>query len=518
MEKKSKKVVFSEDGRTLVRVPRDFEGEFVIPEGVISLENGVFRGCEKLTHVVFPYSLTKISRSSFVMSGLTEIEIPNYIEVIENGAFAYCKKSSKVILHNGIKEIGENAFLDCTIKEIVIPKSVVYIHPLAFEGCPIEHIVVEEGNPKYDSRENCNAIIETATNTLVYGCKNTKIPQSVSVIGECAFYRCLTLENIFIPKSVTMISKDAFRRFGTLSFESIVVEEGNPTYDSRDNCNAIIETNTNRLIVGCSNTVVPTTVTTIGEAAFEFCQLIVKIDIPDNVIDIESHAFYGCRNMEYIRLPKGLKRLADGIFAECYKLNNVSLPEGLEAIEGKAFTQNSSLTHIDIPSNVKSVSGFSSCPKLKHITIPENVQKVGKMFAETKLKSISVDERNTKFDSRENCNAIIETETNTLIRGCASTVIPKSVEHIASQAFWFCVDLREISIPEGVKTIGKRAFVGCEKLRKVVLPVTLENIEEDELWGGVFDSYVKQIIIPRGHKERFMKMGLKQYEEVIIEQ
>ena len=102
--------------------------------------------------------------------------------------------------------------------------------------------------------------------------------------------------------------------------------------------------------------------------------------------------------------------------------------------------------------------------------------------------------------------------------GAAVTVIPKSVEHIASQAFWFCVDLREISIPEGVKTIGKRAFVGCEKLRKVVLPVTLENIEEDELWGGVFDSYVKQIVIPRGHKERFIKMGLKQYEEVIIEQ
>jgi hypothetical protein len=152
---------------------------------------------------------------------------------------------------------------------------------------------------------------------------------------------------------------------------------------------------------------------------------------------------------------------------------------------------------------------------LKHITIPENVQKVGEMFAETKLKSISVDERNTKFDSRENCNAIIETETNTLIRGCASTVIPKSVEHIASQAFWFCVDLREISIPEGVKTIGKRAFVGCDKLRKVVLPTSIIKIEEDE-WEDVFGGSVKKIVIPKGHKERFMKMGLKRYEEIII--
>ena len=517
MEKKSKKVVFSEDGRTLVRVPRDFEGEFVIPDGITSLGYHVFYGCDKLTRVIIPRSLTTIPSHSFCMCGLTQVEIPGNIEVIEHCAFEWCKNLSKVVLRDGIKEIGAEAFLDCAIKELIIPESVINIHAQAFEGCPIESIVVQEGNPIYDSRDNCNAIIETETNTLVYGCKNTKIPQSVSSIGSYAFYRCLTLENIFIPKSVTVISKDAFRRFGMLSFESIVVEEGNPAYDSRDNCNAIIETNTNRLIVGCSNTVVPTTVTTIGEAAFEFCQLIVKIDIPDNVIDIEPHAFYGCRNMEYIRLPKGLKRLARGVFGECYKLNNISLPEGLEAIEGQAFTQNNSLTHIVIPSNVKSVSGFSSCPKLKHITIPENVQKVGEMFAETKLKSISVDERNTKFDSRENCNAIIETETNTLIRGCASTVIPKSVEHIASQAFWYCADLREISIPEGVKSIGKRAFVGCDKLRKVVLPTSIIKIEEDE-WEDVFGGSVKKIVIPKGHKERFMKMGLKRYEEIIIEQ
>lgn len=516
--KKSNMIEFSEDGKTLVKVPGNFEGELIIPEGVTTLKRRAFNGCDKLTHVVLPHSLTAISSFAFNMCGITELEVPENIKTIEADAFSFCKNLSKVVLRMGIKVIEEEAFLDCAIKEIVIPKSVVSIHAQAFEGCPLERIVVEDGNPIYDSRDNCNAIVETQSNTLIYGCKNTKIPNSVNVIGEKAFYRCLTLENIFIPKSVSVISKDAFRAFGIYNFESIMVEEGNPTYDSRDNCNAIIETAANRLIVGCRNTIIPNTVTSIGEAAFEFCEQIVSMNIPDSVIDIEPFAFQCCRNMEHIRLPKGLKRIAGGVFSECYKLNNILLPEGLEAIQGQAFSKNHSLSHITIPDSVKSISGFSHCPKLKRITIPKNVQNAGQMFAETRLKSLSVDEHNTTFDSRENCNAIIETATNTLIRGCATTIIPKSVEHIAAQAFYFCVDLKEISIPEGVKTIGRHAFDGCTSLRKVALPMTLEKIEEDELFGGVFESCVKQIIIPKGQKERFIKMGLKQYEDILTEQ
>ena len=167
MEKKSKKVVFSEDGRTLVRVPRDFEGEFVIPDGITSLGYRVFYGCDKLTRVVIPRSLTTIPSHSFCMCGLTQVEIPGNIEVIEHCAFEWCKNLSKVVLRDGIKEIGAEAFLDCAIKELIIPESVINIHAQAFEGCPIEGIVVQEGNPIYDSRDNCNAIIETETNTLV---------------------------------------------------------------------------------------------------------------------------------------------------------------------------------------------------------------------------------------------------------------------------------------------------------------------------------------------------------------
>ena len=365
--KKRNMIELSEDGKTLVKVPREFEGEFVIPEGVTTLASGAFMGC--------------------------------------------------------------------TIKELVIPKSVVSIDARTFDGCPIERIAVEDGNPIYDSRDNCNAIIETAMN---------------------------------------------------------------------------------RLVAGCCNTIIPDSVTCIGHAAFAFCEQIVTMNIPDSVVDIEPFAFQCCRNMEHIRLPKGLKSIAGGVFSECYKLNDISLPEGLEVIQG--FSMNYSLTHITIPNSVKSLSGFSGCTKLTHITIPENVQSIGLMFGETKLKSLTVDEHNTYFDSRGNCNAIIETATNTLVRGCATTIIPKSVEHIAAQAFWDCVDLKEISIPEGVKTIGKRAFVGCNKLRKVVLPMSLEKVEEDVLFGGIFDSYVKQIIVPKGHKERFLEIGLKEYERIIIEQ
>jgi len=259
-------------------------------------------------------------------------------------------------------------------------------------------IKVSEGNKKYDSRDNCNAIIDTEANKLVVGCATTVIPDSVTEIGGDAFNGRKSLTSIVIPDSVTKIGMDAFNgctdlksivipdlvtKIGSCAFTGcssltrIIVSEGNKTYDSRNNCNAIIETETNRLIAGCANTIIPDSVTEIGNNAFV------------NLVSLTS-----------IVIPKSVTKIGRGSFEGCMGLTSIEVSEG-----------------------------------------------------------------NKTYDSRDNCNAIIETETktieteaNNLIIGCAATVIPNSVTKIGKDAFIGCTGLKSIVIPDSVTKIGDGAF------------------------------------------------------------
>lgn len=133
-----------------------------------------------------------------------------------------------------------------SLDSIFIPVGVTNVQSGIFQGCTaLEHIAVDPENKVCDSRENCNAIVETASNTLVAGCRNTIIVDSVNRIGELAFSG-MTLKEIRIPASVISIDSTAFMR--CKSFSSISVDERNTMYNSRGNCNAIIETASNTLI------------------------------------------------------------------------------------------------------------------------------------------------------------------------------------------------------------------------------------------------------------------------------
>ena len=430
-----------------------------IENGVTSIGEDAFIWCTSLSSVTIPDSVTEIGNSAFQFCyGLKNIKLPKHLKTIEYLTFDYCSSLKSVVLPEELKTIEKNAFYGCgSLESIPFPAGLSKIEEYAFEGCHslkelyirenltsidrsaflhcsgLETIQVASGNKAYDSRENCNALIHTASNTIIkaavtatfipdgieeiYSCafeyckglKNLNIPDSVTQIGSSAFQLCSNLTSLTIPSSVKYIRDNAFYSCSALT--SIQVDSGNPVYDSRNNCNAIIHTSTNRLLLGCKNTTIMNSVEIIGEKAFWGCSGLTSITIPSSVTEIDIWAFNGCIGLTSLNIP-------------------------------------SSVTYI-------SPTAFDGC--------------IG-------LQSIKVAGGNPVYDSRNNCNALIKTATNDLIKGCKNTVIPNNIKSIDSYAFENCYNFTNIVIPEGVSEIGGYAFSGCTHLKTIFLPKSLTTV------------------------------------------
>ncbi len=625
-----------------------------IPNSVTLIDDHAFDGCSRLTTIILGNSVTTIGTLVFQnCSRLTNITFPNSLTTIGDYAFSACKGLTEVILPNSVTSMGRYAFGYCLgLTSIYIPSSVTSMRGNPFEeSYGLTEIVVDRDNPNYDSRNDCNAIIETSTNQLISGCKNTVIPNTVTSIASRAFCSCKGLMSIIIPSSVTSIQYDSF--LGCSGLTSIVVENNNTVYDSRNNCNAIIRTASNLLILGCQNTVIPNTVTSIGTYAFSSCKGLPSISFPESVTSIGVYAFSFCDGLTTITIPNsitnisygafsncvslndvycyisnpstvttasmfylyshnysdrtlhvpagtlamyqqdsqwsqyfgkivemggdsiinfvdenvkalcvqnwdtsgdgelsileaaavtdlgnifrdnhditsfdelqyftGLTSICDSAFYYCNKLTNITLPNAITTIGKLAFYNCIKLTSIDIPDSVVVIGDYAfqlcydlssvTLPKtlnsigtwafyycrsltnviipdsittigygafygdisLTEITIPKSVTSMGKNpFGHCPaLTSLTVESGNPNYDSRNNCNAIIETSTNNLISGCQNTVIPNTVTKIDWQAFGYCSTLQEIVIPNSVTTINPYAFENCTGLTSITIP------------------------------------------------
>ena len=232
---------------------------------VTSIGDEAFYYCDTLVSVIIPNSVESIGTSAFFYcGGLTSITIPDSVETIGSGAFYGCTGLTSITIPDSVTSIGNNAFEGCSgLTSITIPDSVTSISDYAFSNCSsLETIVVESGNSVYDSRNNCNALIETSTNTLITGCKNTIIPEDIQTIGALAFYGRSGLTSITIPDSVTSIGNNAFQ-----------------------SCS------------GLTSVTMGNSVQTIGISAFSGCSGLTSITIPDSVTSIGSSAFSGCSKL-----------------------------------------------------------------------------------------------------------------------------------------------------------------------------------------------------------------------------
>ena len=294
----------------VIRQIATLSGEIIIPE--------------EITYKDVAYSVTTINASAFSgCRGLTSITIPDGVTSIGGSAFFGCSGLTSITIPDSVTSIERLAFYQCSgLTSITIPDSVTRIGWRAFEWCNgLESITVERDNPNYHSVGNC--LIETASKTLIAGCKNSIIPNdgSVTIIAHSAFSDCGDLTSITIPDSVTSIGNYAFSGCSGLisitipdsvthigwgaftwcdGLESITVERDNPNYHSAGNC--IIETASKTLVAGCKNSVIPNdgSVTSIGSWAFDGCSGLTSVTIPDSVTSIGEWAFYGCSGLTTI--------------------------------------------------------------------------------------------------------------------------------------------------------------------------------------------------------------------------
>ena len=326
----------------------------------------------------------------------------------------YVDELTSVSLSEGVTTVGSSTFYGLTnLSKVSLPNTITQIHSRAFEGC------------------------DTLTDII--------IPSTVTTIGAFAF-EGTSISSLHIPSSVTNIGMGAFM-IPDLAW--IIVESGNAVYESR-NSNAVIASATNTLVVGCQNTVIPDGIVTIGNRSF-CSNRIESIFLPSSVTIIDEFAFASCDLLTSVNIPDNVTSIGDYAFSDC-AFSSITLPNGLTSIGQHAFDGCASLQSITIPASVAyiGIQTFSSCASLT---------------------SMVVNSDNTHYDSRDNCHAIIETATNTLISGCQSTIIPNTVTKLDWGAFYHCDALTQITIPSSVVSMDG-SFIYCDNLETVTVLAT----------------------------------------------
>ena len=419
----------------------------ILPDTVEYIDVNAFEGCEKLTRVRWSAGLRKINSGAFDRTGLETLVLPE-----------------------GVTFLGANAFGHAKLKSVSLPSTVAKMtatneksdaNPFAF--CEnLEEIYVAEGNKAYKSDGNC--VMRREDNTLVVGCKASKIPSYTEHIGRFAFQGA-ALESVALPEGVTSIEDYAFAHNDRLKEITL-----------------------------------PQSLTSIGKYAFLWCAALESIALPDGVTSVGNNAFSTCISLKELALGAELLNAGCGLTEFCVALEKITVSENNESFsdEGNCLTRKADNTVIagcassKIPAGTEQIGEYAFCgqTQLGAIDFPDGLKNIGHYaFSCTGLKELK---------------------------------LPRGLQRIGVSAFANCIELEYVQIPDSVTDVGSKAFV-CEQeigiyydctSMTAVITDSLTELKE-ETFISLCTIYTSHTAMPDGWKNALLVDGFRQAPKVV---
>lgn len=469
-------VLYSKDGKTLIRYPAAKEDDkYVVPDGVVELAKGAFDDAENLKKVVLPDSLKIIGDEALSGTGIVNIDVPYGVEVIGDRAFYACQSLESITLPETVKIIDDWAFGVCYhLKSIPIPQSVEIIGSSIYTSLGDQFVSVEyAGTQKqwYDISRSYNWDL-SMENYLV------RFTDGAFTSGHTHKFDDLIIK---VPSETEEGIKEKRCECGYIEYETIPMNyysEGLVfTLSDDGTCYEVTS------VGSCEESIVTIPpvyrglpVTSIGDSAFEECNFITTVGLPDSLISIGKDAFSWCPLLESISIPDSVTYIGDKAFCYCTSLKTVTLSNSLESIGSGAFSFCESLETITIPDSVVSfgAGAFSPCNSLKYneynnayyLGNDDNPYMILVEILDKNIMSYIIPDTTEFIDSSafDNCK---------MLKGVS---IPDSVTSIGMRAFSNCTALEIITIPDSVITIGYGAFEDCTSLKTITIPDSVINI------------------------------------------
>ena len=418
---------------------------------------------EKIRSVVIRDDIDTIGSCAFKRCmGLTNVMIGDSVTTIGDNAFKDCTGLTSMTIPDSVTTIGKSAFDGCEgLTSVMIPGSVTTIGNWAFDGCTgLTAIHVDRANRAYSSRDG--VLYDWEGTILVRyparrAGKTYVIPDSVTTIGDSAFWCCEGLTSVTIPDSVTSISDYAF-------------------------CGC----------AGLTSVTIPDSVTSIGDSAFDGCEGLTSVTIPDSVTSISDYAFCGCAGLTSVTIPDSVTDIGYKAFDGCTGLTAIHVDRAncaYSSRDGVLFDrEGTTLVRYPIgragkiyaiPNSVTSIDNwaFSGCAGLTSVTIGDSVTTIGEgaFCGCAGLTSVTIGDS-------------VTTIGDSAFDGCAgltSVTIPDSVTYIGDGAFYGCAGLTSVTISDSVTDIGNWVFNGCASLKSVTIPAGVR------LGIGAFPDHVQ---------------------------
>ena len=448
------------------------------------------------------------TRSSYIAGGTAGSYLGNYGY---EGPFVISKEFSRILLNAGTCYVAglcySEALRDIRCTSISFPQywnetSAEWLgYKLGYDLCT--EILVDEANVWLTSVDGV-LFSKDRTKLLAYPGKKEgdsySIPHGTTELANYAFYNCNNLRTISIPEGVTTmknaiigceslesihipasLTSDYINFGGCYNLSRITVAAGNPKLDSRNNCNAIIETATNKLIVGCKTTVIPDNVVTIGNSALSRLK-ISHIDIPQSVTTIEKYAFYDTP-LEEVTIPTGVKTIGSGAFidgaaANATAIKVTSLIEepfeiGNDVFSSKTYTEGTLYVPVGIVAKYQATAGWNKFATIKEIGEDDELQ-VGDLFTEQTIEGVTMTFMVTSLDPME-CQVGDGTQACIDKATTGDVTVPAMprgfvTRRLGDYGFAGCSKVEHFWMNDSIWYIGAHAFDGCLTARSVDLP------------------------------------------------